>query len=148
MGRRLVGILAILIGTVLLFNIIVDMGARVFYFGFLRNRPEQVAQTESIPETSNSSVEEDAQGAQVFAQQCAPCHGDKGQGGFGPTLAENGDLEDAAFVVGRILEGNNGMPAFGNQLSDGEVAAVASYVRSSWNNDFGSVSAGDVAGQR
>lgn len=150
MGRRLAGVVAILVGTVLLFNIIVDVGARVFYVGFLRDGPEQSVQAEPNPETLDASgedVEEDVRGAQIFAEQCAACHGGEGQGGFGPTLAGNDDLEDAPFVVARILNGGGGMPAFA-RLSDERVAAVASYVRSSWGNAFGPVAAGEVARQR
>ncbi len=37
-----------------------------------------------------------------------------------------------------------GMPAYGPLLSDGEVAAVVSYLRASWGNQAGAVSALDV----
>ena len=37
-----------------------------------------------------------------------------------------------------------GMPPFGPQLSDQEVAALVSYVRNSWGNQGGFVSASEV----
>jgi mono/diheme cytochrome c family protein len=40
------------------------------------------------------------------------------------------------------------MPAFGLQLSDGEIAAVANYVRNSWGHAAPEVSAGDVQKMR
>ena len=147
MGRRVIGILVIFISTMVLFNIIVDLGARTFIFGYQRDRFMQRAQTEPISEASTATAEANGRGAQVFAQACAACHGEEGQGGFGPTLAGNDDLGDAAFVIERILGGGGGMPAF-NGLPDEEVAAIGTYIRSSWGNDFGPVSAEEVASQR
>lgn len=40
------------------------------------------------------------------------------------------------------------MPAFGDKLSDNEVAALVSYVRSAWGNEQGAVTADQVATQR
>lgn len=37
------------------------------------------------------------------------------------------------------------MPAFKDRLSDEEIAAVATYIRTSWGNDFGPVSSTRVA---
>jgi hypothetical protein len=37
------------------------------------------------------------------------------------------------------------MPAFGQKLNDREIAAVATYIRNSWGNHFGPVSANTVA---
>jgi mono/diheme cytochrome c family protein len=43
---------------------------------------------------------------------------------------------------------NGTMPAFGTQLSDAEIAAVLTHVRSHWGNHGGPVSASQVATQR
>jgi mono/diheme cytochrome c family protein len=43
---------------------------------------------------------------------------------------------------------NGAMPTFGAQLSDVEIAAVLSYVRSQWGNKAGAVSAQEVTAQR
>jgi len=40
------------------------------------------------------------------------------------------------------------MPPFAQQLSDGEVAAVVSYVRQAWGNEAGPVMERDVAAYR
>jgi mono/diheme cytochrome c family protein len=90
-----------------------------------------------------------ADGAQIFASRCASCHQTTGAGlpGVFPPLAGsewvNGDASKVAEI---LLLGINGpitvkgatfqgvMPAFGHQLSDAEIAAVASYVRSSFGN--------------
>jgi mono/diheme cytochrome c family protein len=43
---------------------------------------------------------------------------------------------------------NGTMPTFGTQLSDAEIAAVLTHVRSQWGNKTGPVSAAQVATQR
>jgi len=67
-----------------------------------------------------------------------------------PALAGNKALADEKYVVDVILNGKPGtsMPAFGSRLSDDQIAALASYIRNSWGNDFGRVEAGDVAALR
>jgi mono/diheme cytochrome c family protein len=99
-------------------------------------------------------------GGSLFAASCARCHGD-GSGGFAPAL--DGDAlvqaSDPATIVRYILGGAKSpvteaqpkplqMPAFGDKLSDQQVADVASYVRAGWTNRAASVSAGEVARQR
>lgn len=143
--RRLAGVIAILVGTVMLFGIIFDLGARIIYFGLSSNSPQQNARTE---QSSDSLHVENTQGSQIFTQHCEGCHGENGGGGFGPALAGNGALRDSAHVSSRIVNGGGGMPAFSNQLSDEEVSVVASFVRNSWGNAFGPVSAEEVGSQR
>ncbi len=86
-------------------------------------------------------------GEEIF-QQCAACHGNEGQGGIGPALAGNQNLESADYHISRILNGGAGMPAFRDQLSDAQIAAVATYERTSWGNNFGEITAQQVAQQR
>ena len=86
-------------------------------------------------------------GAQLY-EQCAACHGAKGQGGSGPALAGNQNLQEASYHISRILNGGAGMPAFRDQLSDAQIAAVATFERTSWGNDFGAVTAEQVVQER
>ena len=88
-----------------------------------------------------------AQNGESLYGQCAACHGTQGGGGSGPALAGDQNLEKAPYVIDQILHGGGGMPAY-DSLSNGEVAAVASYVRSSFGNSYGEVSAKQVAAQR
>lgn len=68
-------------------------------------------------------------GAAIFTENCSVCHGTKGSGGAtGPSLQEPELAEEEGDVVQQIVEGGEGMPAFGEQLSDQEIADVASYV--------------------
>ncbi len=79
---------------------------------------------------------------------CQGCHGPTGEGSVGPGFVGNTDLADADFVVETILFGREAMPPFGDRLDDGEVAAVATYIRNSWGNAFGGITPEHVAATR
>ena len=74
---------------------------------------------------------------QLFAANCAACHQRNGRGIAKAFPALAGD----ALVVGApdgvvhvLLNGRGGMPSFRAKLDDGQLAAIASYVRSAWGN--------------
>ena len=67
-------------------------------------------------------------GNEVYAQNCAVCHGDDGGGGTGPALAGNEEYTDPDLVVPQIREGGGGMPAFEDRLDDQELADVSAFV--------------------
>ncbi|WP_457630682.1 c-type cytochrome [Oceanithermus sp.] len=111
---------------------------------------EQLAR--SVAGVMPSAAGQAADGAAIYAENCASCHGQEG-GGLGevfPALAGNEALADGERVVRVIVHGVPGtsMPAFGDKLSDEEVAAVASYIRNSWGNSYGPVTAGEVSAAR
>jgi mono/diheme cytochrome c family protein len=85
-------------------------------------------------------------GAEQYASQCAACHGDAGQGAFGPALAGSPTLSSASFVAGRIINGfvEHSMPPFGH-LSDEQIAGISTFIRDSWGNEFGAVTIEEVA---
>ena len=114
-----------------------------------------------------------AKGAALYAQHCATCHGDNGQGiqeadaktPLGiiriPALAGNRavSLPSSANLVRIILAGGYapstsgnphpyGMPPFVHVLTDDDIAAVTTYIRASWRNQAGAVSASEVVAQR
>jgi predicted lipoprotein with Yx(FWY)xxD motif/cytochrome c553 len=91
-----------------------------------------------------------AEGRSVYANQCAVCHGSEGLGQIGPGLDDNRLLGDNAFLIGRILNGfpEHGMPPFRDQLDDRQIAAVATFVRDSWGNEFGGVFEQEVSDMR
>lgn len=76
-----------------------------------------------------------ASGGAVFAGKCFTCHGEKGQGGIGPNLTDShwlhGDGKLPA-IAKTIHDGvsDKGMPPWNGMLSDDEIYAVASYVKS------------------
>lgn len=83
-------------------------------------------------------------GEKVYTANCEACHQTNGKGipGVFPALAGdkvvNGSKEGHITTV---LHGRPGtaMPAFGQQLSDADIAAVLSYERNSWGNNAGIV---------
>jgi predicted lipoprotein with Yx(FWY)xxD motif/cytochrome c5 len=86
-----------------------------------------------------TQAEQMTAGEAVFNSHCAVCHGAMGQGGTGVKLAGNSVLGDSQLVISQILRGGRVMPPFASQLSDSDVAAVATYIRNSWGNSYGNV---------
>lgn len=88
-----------------------------------------------------------AEGEPIFTSICATCHGDEGEGRVGPRLDGNEALGRSSNVINTILHGrtHGGMPAFGDRFSDREVAAVGTFVRNAWSNEFGPLSEEEVA---
>jgi mono/diheme cytochrome c family protein len=61
---------------------------------------------------------------------CSACHVLKdadATGHVGPSLDGDANLTQT-FLVNRITNGQGAMPAFGGQLSDAEIAQLASYI--------------------
>src|SRR5699024_5133872 len=88
------------------------------------------------------------QGGRIYEQQgCAGCHGREGNGGVGPALAGDPALRNHQYVITQILYGGGGMPAFGEELSDQQIADVATFIRTSWGNQFGPLLANEVVRQ-
>lgn len=87
---------------------------------------------------------EDDRGRALYTN-CAACHGVSGEGEFGPPLASNPGLADADHVISYLLTGSVRMPPFAEQLTDAEIAAVTNFIRNSWGNRAGTVTAADVA---
>jgi cytochrome c6 len=89
-----------------------------------------------------------ADGAMLFKQNCSACHQAQGQGvkGAFPALAGDpfvqGDPKAVAYV---LLNGRGGMPNFREDLTNEQIAAVLSFVRSSWGNHAPPLTAETVA---
>lgn len=99
-------------------------------------------------------------GATIFATNCSSCHQASGKGlpGTFPPLAGNAFVTgDAAHVIHVVKDGLSGaitvngttyngqMPAWGQTLSTNDIAAVITYIRSSWGNVAGAVTPAQVA---
>ena len=88
-------------------------------------------------------------GEELFANVCQGCHmpdamGASGAGSY-PSLAGNKNLESVSYPITLILNGRRGMPAFGDMMTDGQVAAVVNYLRTHFGNSFpDAVTANDV----
>ncbi|MGF6773978.1 mono/diheme cytochrome c family protein [Paraburkholderia sp. GAS199] len=98
-------------------------------------------------------------GHALFMANCAACHRSSGQGvtGMVSSLADSAGARapDPANMLRTILIGSRGavtqsnptgaaMPNFSWKLSDGDIAAISTYVRNSWGNAAPAVSADDV----
>lgn len=96
-----------------------------------------------------------ALGAKLYEQNCAQCHGDKGQGvpNAYPALAGNRAvlMSQTVNLVQIVLNGGYapatagnprpfGMPPFVLLLNDSDVAAVLTHIRSAWGNQASAVS--------
>jgi cytochrome c oxidase subunit II len=77
-------------------------------------------------------------GAKVYAANCAACHQANGQGvkGAFPALDGSQVVMNKEQQIAILLNGKNAMPAW-KQLSDVELAAVATYVKNNWGNNSG-----------
>lgn len=105
-----------------------------------------------------------AHGKQVYENICGTCHGPDGMGmpGKAPPLAGSEwvnakgakrlteipqlGLNGAVTVKGQSW--NASMAAMGAGLSDSDLAGVLTYIRSSWGNNAGPVTADDVKSVR
>ncbi len=75
-----------------------------------------------------------AEGAAIYADRCAQCHGESGQGVSAPSLGDQALLAHASdhFLRYAIVNGRDGTPmkSFADELSDGEIDGVVAYLRS------------------
>lgn len=91
-----------------------------------------------------------AMGEQVYNDRCAVCHQVNGLGvpGVFPAMKDSPvTLGDVNKHIDVVLNGVAGtaMQAFGNQLTDEQIAAVVTYERNAWGNDKGDMAqASDV----
>jgi len=88
---------------------------------------------------------------QAYIDNCSACHQKTGLGIPGAFPALKGDkilLGDPRIMAVRVLNGRGGMPAFKDSLSDAELARITSYVRASWGNKAGVVTAPVFAAAR
>ncbi|MFT3719558.1 cytochrome c [Pseudorhodoferax sp.] len=131
-----------------------DLAAMGRYLQGLPQQPAPESQPRPAPGTETATL-----GSRLYEHHCAQCHGDAGEGAGGvyPPLAGNRAVTMASTVnlVQVVLQGGfapatagnprpYGMPPFVLALSDREISAVLTYVRSAWGNDAPAVSELDV----
>jgi mono/diheme cytochrome c family protein len=104
-----------------------------------------------------------ARGEKLYEDRCADCHQRGGEGlpRIYPPLANNESI-GMRYPINAIRVVVNGgfppstqdnprpygMPPFGQDLSDEDIAAVVSYVRQSWGNHAPAVSPAEIADAR
>jgi mono/diheme cytochrome c family protein len=92
-------------------------------------------------------------GEALYADICQGCHMPGGVGAVGagtyPALARNPKLAAAGYVLSLVINGRKGMPPFGGLLTDQQIAAVVTYVRTHFGNEFSEeVTAADARASR
>jgi mono/diheme cytochrome c family protein len=102
-------------------------------------------------------------GETVYTVHCGTCHLPSGRGaeGMGTPLAGSAVVQapDPSSLINIVLygpqlppapfsSGRDRMEPFGDKLTDEETAQLATYLRSSWGNAAGAVTAAQVAQQR
>ena len=90
----------------------------------------------------NIAQAQDNLGAQIYAENCAVCHGQQGEGRVGATLSKNWpSIRPELFTKSVIEEGVPGSPmpawgqANGGPLSETDVADIVAYIES-WGTTY------------
>jgi cytochrome c6 len=77
-------------------------------------------------------------GGELFATYCSACHQPEGAGidGVYPALADNPfvALDDPSILAQTVVHGRAGMPAWDTSLTDTEIAAILTYLRTELND--------------
>ena len=125
---------------------------------YLKSLPEQQAAAPVRAEPSAMNA-----GEAIYRDQCSACHGLDGQGVamLFPSLAQSSlaHASDPTSAIRLVLRGGRsvatnaeptapGMPSFGWQLNDAQVAAVLTFIRNAWKTSAAPVSADAVGKAR
>ncbi|MEL7832883.1 cbb3-type cytochrome c oxidase subunit II [Fodinibius sp. N2] len=124
------------------------------------NAPATSDSEEDTSEKISENQQKTIDGASIYANNCASCHQNNGQGvqGAFPSLVDDPVVidEDPTDHIRAVLYGMQGvsikgeayngiMQPFEQTLSDEEVAAVINHERTNWGNDAPTITAEDVA---
>ncbi len=92
----------------------------------------------NIERASSRQEELIRHGRRIYRGNCAACHGLTGQGRIGPPHNHTGNTWEHADgeLMSIVLEGRNRrMPAFQEQLTEAEIEAVLTYIKTMWDDD-------------
>jgi mono/diheme cytochrome c family protein len=130
-----------------------DLNAIAMY---LKSLPGKQDNPQTLPKEDPAMVA----GAAIYRDQCSGCHGINGKGiaRLFPSIADSSMLksDDPTTSIRIVLRGARsvgtpaeptapGMPSYGRQLDDAQVAAVLTYMRNSWGAAAALVGAAEVA---
>jgi mono/diheme cytochrome c family protein len=129
-----------------------DTGAIAAY---LKSLPGKASAETPLPANSGTM----SAGNAIYRDQCSACHGIEGNGvaKLFPSVASSSMVRsnDPTTAIRMVLRGARsvgtrgeptaaGMPSYGWQLDDGQVAAVLTYIRNSWGGAAPAIDAKDV----
>lgn len=120
---------------------------------YLKDLPSTAGSSNTAPQPSHAQDPATLRlaplGKKIYGEQCAVCHGTHGEGRGSdfPPLAGNPSIamDSPVNPIRMVLNGGYppgtqrnprpyGMPPFAQELSDVEVAAVVTYIRTAWDN--------------
>ncbi|MBU2884262.1 cytochrome c oxidase subunit II [Gilvimarinus agarilyticus] len=121
--------------------IVVEAKSEADYRAWLEEKKAAAAALAELTEKTFTFDELYAKGEEVYNRSCAACHQASGEGvpGAFPSLKEGitvGPIEQHIDVVVNGVPGT-AMQAFGEQLSEVDIAAVVTYERNAWANNMG-----------
>ena len=134
--------------------VVVDVVEEAEYVAWAKKQKAAAEAEASAGDKTFSKDELMARGEKVYGANCAACHQATGAGlpGVFPGLVGSPLVKgDAAGHIDIVVNGskvNPAMAAFGKQLSDLDLAAVITYERNSWGNNFSVVQPADVKAAR
>jgi len=126
---------------------------------YLKGQPAHTSKNQAIAAGEPMMVA----GAAIYGDLCSACHKGDGTGVsyLIPNLAASSSVasREPTSILRVVLRGapsvatneeptGPAMPGFGRDLTDAEVAAVATYVRNSWGHAASAVTPGDVSRAR
>jgi mono/diheme cytochrome c family protein len=129
-------------------HVLLALVASLFGAAITSARSEQ-----ADPRFSNPTRFMPQTGEALYADVCQGCHMPGGVGAVGagtyPALAKNPKLAVAGYVLSLVINGRKGMPPLGGLLTDQQVAAVVTYVRTHFGNEYSEeVTAADASASR
>ncbi len=122
--------------------IVVEAVSEEDYRAWLENKKAEAAAVRELTSKTFTFDELYARGEEVYTRSCAACHQANGEGvpgvfaslkGVGVAV---GPIEKHIDVVVNGVRGT-AMQAFGEQLSEVDIAAVVTYERNAWGNNMG-----------
>ncbi len=78
----------------------------------------------TVPASSNDSLN----GAELYMQDCAACHGEKGNAGLSGATDISLSTLDKAQKMELVKQGKGLMPSFSGRLTDEQISALTDYV--------------------
>jgi cytochrome c oxidase subunit II len=117
--------------------IVVEVKSDADYKAWVNGKKKEMLEAADDPSKEWQLADLKARGEKVYNSNCAACHQPTGvgmaSGGIPALMGSAVANGPKAGVMQILLNGKNAMPKWG-QLSDTELAAVTTYVRSSWGN--------------
>jgi cytochrome c oxidase subunit II len=124
--------------------IVVHVVEKDEYAQWMADKKAEVAALKELTEKTFTMDELMARGEEAYNRSCSACHQTNGEGIPGVFPAMKGGAIATGELAGHldiVVNGKGGtaMQAFGNQLSEVDLAAIITYERNAWGNNMGDV---------